>query len=140
MKLYEILRDFEESITKTGLPEPPKLSELLRQRAVGEVGKLNSYPDGMTIDEDTVPGWYNIGGKEIYISNFDIPAKTIYAGDKRNTIDLTPAAPKWKVAEPFTLPVEIPKTVYSGHTEVKRVGKPIKYTDTITPANNIERR
>lgn len=150
MKLYEILRDFEQSITKSGLPEPPKLSHLVDGKSLAsptikeaaEVEPPNSYPDGMTITPNTKPGWYNIAGKEIYINAFDIPPKVISVGDKRGTVDITPPPPKWRVAESSPSPTETVKTVYSGtNPEIKRTTKPTKWQETLNPSHNtIERR
>jgi len=152
MELIEIMKSFEKGITSAGLPEPPKLSQLVHsneecatcskcgpaiKEAVEEIGPDNYYPDGrMEITSTTKPGWYNIGGEKIYISAFDIPGKTISTGGKRGTIDLTPLPKKWILTEPLVV-TETKKPSYSGTNRELKPTKGMRWHENINPSHNV---
>lgn len=85
--LRRVMTNFEQSIKKTGLPELPRLSQILYPESVQEVGEDSvRNVDRLEITPKTKPGWYNVAGKQIYLSQADIPTtKVIDGGSRRGT-------------------------------------------------------
>lgn len=115
------MQDFEESVVKAGLPEPPKLSQFLHREFVYpeavEEDREDSVKtvDRLEITPQTKPGWYRVAGKQFYLSQADIPTTTpIEAGKKRGTVKPPESKLRWVMIPPFQGPPEPERTVITG--------------------------
>ena len=120
--MRDIMRNFEQSIAKAGLPPPPKLSELFSPRKASVSTK----------DEDK-----HIYGGYWRILQHGAKGPAIEGGSKRGTVEIKQPQPKWTVAEPLQIPPEAKKPGYSGMNLELKPAKGIAWHETINPAHNV---
>lgn len=139
--MRDIMRNFEQSIVKAGLPQPPKLSELVSQESVEEVGVTGETDsDRLTITSQTKPGWYRLNnGEQIYVNDYDIPGRPpINAGSLRGTVEIRQPHPKWVFGQLSPSPSEPVRPSYSGtNRQLKTTAKPLKWEEMINPSTVI---